>query len=53
MEHVNKIAEKENSKMRFTTLFELRRISTECRQDLDKLVLNAWGVKPFGKQQEQ
>ena len=50
IEHVNKIAEKENLKTRFTSLFELYRISVDTRQDLDKLKEKVWG-KP--KQQEQ
>ena len=37
IEHINKIAEKENLKTRFTSLFELYRISIDSRQDLDKL----------------
>lgn len=37
IEHVNKIAEKENLRTRFTSLFELYRISVDTRQDLDKL----------------
>jgi len=37
MEQVNKMAEKENLKTRFTSLFELYRISIDTRQDLDKL----------------
>ena len=37
IEHVNKIAVKENLKTRFTSLFELYRISVDTRQDLDKL----------------
>src|SRR4029078_12903362 len=37
IEQVNKIAEKENLKTRFTSLFELYRISIDSRQDLDKL----------------
>ena len=50
MEQVNKIAEKEKLKTRFTILFELYRISVDTRQDLDKLREKVWG-KP--KQQEQ
>ena len=50
IEHVNKIAEREKLKARFTSLFELYRISIDTRQDLDKLREKAWG-KP--KQQEQ
>jgi len=37
MEQVNKMVEKENLKTRFTSLFELYRISIDSRQDLDKL----------------
>jgi hypothetical protein len=37
IEHVNKIAEREKLKARFTSLFELYRISIDTRQDLDKL----------------
>jgi hypothetical protein len=47
MEQVNKIAEKEKLKTRFTSLFELYRISIDSRQDLDKLREKVWG-----KQQE-
>jgi len=47
MEQVNKIAEKEKLKTRFTSLFELYRISIDTRQDLDKLREKVWG-----KQQE-
>jgi hypothetical protein len=50
MEQVNKIAEREKLKTRFTSLFDLYRISIDTRQDLDKLREKAWG-KP--KQQEQ
>jgi hypothetical protein len=50
MEQVNKIAEREKLKTRFTSLFELYRISIDTRQDLDKLREKVWG-KP--KQQEQ
>jgi hypothetical protein len=46
-EQVNKIAEKEKLKTRFTSLFELYRISIDSRQDLDKLREKVWG-----KQQE-
>jgi hypothetical protein len=42
IEHVNKIAEKEKLKTRFTNLFELYRISIDTRQDLDKLREKAW-----------
>ena len=43
MEQVNKIAEKENLKVRFTSLFELYRISIDTREDLDKLREKVWG----------
>jgi len=43
IEHVNKIAEKENLKMRYTNLFELYRISIATRQDFDKLREKVWG----------
>jgi hypothetical protein len=43
VEHVNKIAEKENFKMRYTNLFELYRISIDTRQDLNKLSEKVWG----------
>jgi hypothetical protein len=42
MEQVNKIAEKK-IKTRFTSLFELYRISIDTRQDLDKLRKKVWG----------
>ena len=48
IERVNQIAEKENLKSRYTSLFELYRISIDTRQDLDKLREKVWG-----KQQEQ
>jgi len=48
IERVNQIAEKENLKSRYTSLFELHRISIDTRQDLDKLWEKVWG-----KQQEQ
>src|SRR5688500_16454431 len=41
-EHVNKIAEKEKLKTRYTSLFELYRISIDSRQDLDKLKEKVW-----------
>jgi hypothetical protein len=47
IEHVNKIAEEEKLKTRFTSLFELYRISIDSRQDLDKLKEKVWD-----KQQE-
>jgi hypothetical protein len=43
IEHVNKIAEKEKLKGRYTSLFELYRISIDTRQDLDKLREKVWG----------
>jgi DNA-binding CsgD family transcriptional regulator len=48
IEHVNKIAKNENLQTRYTSLFELYRISIDSRQDLDKLKEKVWG-----KQQEQ
>jgi hypothetical protein len=53
IEHVNKIAEKENLKTRFTSLFELYRISIESRQDLDKLREKAWGKHEHKEQKEE
>jgi hypothetical protein len=38
MEHVNKIAEEQNLKMRYTTPYELYRISEDSMQDLDRLM---------------
>ena len=43
IEHVNKIAENEKLKTRYTSLFELYRISIDTRQDLDKLKEKTWG----------
>ena len=43
IKHVNKIAEKEKLKTRFTSLFELYRISIDTRQDLDELKEKARG----------
>jgi hypothetical protein len=43
IEHVNRIAEQEKLKGRFTSLFELYRISIDTRQDLDKLREKVWG----------
>ena len=43
IEQVNKIAEKEKLKTRFTNLFELYRISIDTRQDLDALREKVWG----------
>jgi hypothetical protein len=48
IEHVNKIAENEKLRIRYTSLFELYRISIDSRQDLDKLKEKVWG-----KQQKQ
>ncbi|HEX2305828.1 MAG TPA: hypothetical protein VHH33_06035 [Nitrososphaeraceae archaeon] len=42
-QHINKIAENEKLKTRYTSLFELYRISIDCRQDLDKLKEKVWG----------
>jgi hypothetical protein len=52
IEHVNKIAETEKLTTRFTSLFELYRISIDSRQDLDKLREKVWG-KPKQQEQEQ
>ena len=49
IEHVNKIAEKEKLKGRFTSLFELYRISIDTRQDLDKLREKVWGKSQENK----
>jgi len=43
IEHINKIAEKEKFKTRYTNLFEMYRISLDTRQDLDKLKEKVWG----------
>jgi hypothetical protein len=43
IEHVNKIAENEKLKTRYTSLFELYRISVDSREDLDKLKEKVWG----------
>jgi hypothetical protein len=43
-QHINKIAEKENLKTRYTSLFEVYRISIDTRQDLDKLKEKVYGV---------
>jgi hypothetical protein len=50
--HVNEIAKNEKLKTRYTSLFELYRISVDARQDLDKLKEKVWG-KPKQEQQEQ
>jgi hypothetical protein len=52
IEHINKIAEKEKLKSRYTSLFELYRISIDTRQDLDTLREKAWG-KPKHQEQKQ
>jgi hypothetical protein len=53
MEQVNKIAEREKLKTRFTSLFELYRISINSRQDLDKLKEKVWGKKQEHAVQEK
>jgi hypothetical protein len=53
VEHVNKIAEKENLKIRYTNLYELYRISIDTRQDLDKLREKVWGIGKPKQEQEQ
>jgi len=53
MEQVNKMAEKENLKTRFTSLFELYRISIDTRQDLDKLREKVWGKLQEHKEQKE
>jgi hypothetical protein len=53
MEQVNKMAEKENLKTRFTSLFELYRISIDTRQDLDKLRQKVWGKQQEHKEQKK
>jgi len=50
IEHVNKIAENEKLKTRYTSLFEMYRISIDTRQDLDKLKEKVWRKK---REQEQ
>jgi hypothetical protein len=52
IEHVNKIAEKEKLKTRYTSLFELYRISIDTRQDLDKLREKVWGKQIQEQKQE-
>lgn len=52
MEQVNKIAEKK-IKTRFTSLFELYRISIDTRQDLDKLREKVWGKQDQKEQKEE
>jgi hypothetical protein len=53
MEQVNKIAEREKLKTRFTSLFELYRISIDTRQDLDKLREKVWGKRQEDKEQKE
>jgi hypothetical protein len=53
IEHVNKIAEKEKLKTRFTSLFELYRISIDSRQDLDKLTEKIWGKQQKQEEEQQ
>ena len=53
MEQVNKMAEKENLKTRFTSLFELYRISIDKRQDLDKLREKVWDKQEHKDQKEK
>jgi GTP-binding protein EngB required for normal cell division len=53
MEQVNKIAEKEKLKTRFTSLFELYRISIDTRQDLDKLREKVWGKQKEQKEEKE
>jgi hypothetical protein len=53
IEHVNKIAENEKLKTRYTSLFELYRISVDSRQDLDKLKEKVWGKPKQEQKQEQ
>jgi hypothetical protein len=53
VEHVNKIAEKEKLKIRYTNLFELYRISIDTRQDLDSLKEKVWGKQEKGQKEEQ
>jgi hypothetical protein len=53
MEQVNKMAEKEKLKTRFTSLFELYRISIDTRQDLDKLREKVWGKLQEHKEQKE
>jgi hypothetical protein len=52
IEHVNKIAKNEKLKTRYTSLFELYRISIDSRQDLDKLKEKVWG-KPKQEQEQE
>jgi hypothetical protein len=53
IEHVNKIAEKEKLKTRYTSLFELYRISIDSRQDLNKLKEIAWGKQQKQEQKDE
>jgi hypothetical protein len=50
IKEINRIAENKKLDIRYTSLFELNKISLDSRQDLDKLREKVWG-KP--KQQEQ
>ncbi len=52
IEQVNKIAEKEKLKTRYTSLFELYRISVDTRQDLDKLRGKVWGKYERDKEEK-
>jgi hypothetical protein len=49
-QRVNEIAKRENLQGRYTSLFELYRISVDKRQDLDKLPEKVFGS---GKQKEE
>lgn len=53
IEHVNKIAKNENLQTRYTSLFELYRISIDSRQDLDKLKEKVSGKKQQEVQEVQ
>jgi hypothetical protein len=50
--HVNEIAKNEKLKTRYTSLFELYRVSIDTRQDLDKLKEKVWG-KPKQEQEQE
>ena len=52
IQHVNKIAKNENLKTRYTSLFELYRISMDSRQDLDKLKEKVWGRQQEEREQQ-
>jgi len=45
IEHINRIAKDEKLKTRYTSLFEMYRISIDTRQDLDKLKEKVWGKR--------